>query len=484
MSCRVKNLVIYAASIKCEEVVSVQKISGQSSHSTSTSKNFRKHSLTTKSKRWLWRGIVLSGVAVLSATAGALLALSLSTKPLMHSKLSREEQAVFGQGDRFSQTGLRMTELTRPVNILVLGAKVLTTDINNPPPEDKNLRYQALVNSFQGLTDTMLLLRFDPTTKKLTALSIPRDTRTFVEGRGVTKINEANAVGGAPLSAKTTSELLNKVQIDRYIRINVQGVQQLVDALGGVTVYVPKDMKYQDDSQHLYINLKAGKQHLDGNKALQLLRFRHDANGDIGRIQRQQMLMRALMEQTLSPATLGRAPEILSVIQSHIDTNLSMEELMALASFGVQTNRSNVEMLMLPGHFSEARQYKTSYWLPDKERIVSMMAQHFDVSTPGISTTSDPAGVRVAIANSTGSDEAALQLVKNLKAAGYRNVYISSSWPEPLDTTHIVAQQGDTNSAQSIRSLLNLGEVRVESTGNLNSDVTIQLGKDWLQKSE
>jgi len=86
------------------------------------------------------------------------------------------------------------------------------------------------------------------------------------------------------------------------------------DALGGVTVYVPKDMKYQD-SQHLYINLKAGKHHLNGNQALQLLRFRYDENGDIGRIQRQQILMRALMEQALNPATLSRLPKILSVIQ-------------------------------------------------------------------------------------------------------------------------------------------------------------------------
>lgn len=463
----------------------MQKVSGQNPHPPSTSKNFRKHSLPNKSKRWLWRAVVLTSVALVSASAGALLAVSLSTKPLMQSQLSPEEQAIFGgSGDRISRTGLRLTELTRPVNILVMGVKVLTTDLNTPAAQVKQQGYQALVNSFTGLTDTMLLLRFDPTTNKLTALSIPRDTRTEVEGRGITKINTANVVGGPALSAKTTSKLLNGVPIDRYIRINVQGVEKLIDALGGVSVYVPKDMKYQDDSQHLYINLKAGKQHLDGKKTLQLLRFRHDESGDIGRIQRQQMVMRSLAEQTLSPATLGRVPQILSVVQSHIDTNLSMEELMALASFGVQTNRSNVQMLMLPGRFSEPRRYKTSYWLPDQERISTMMAQHFDVFTPGVTSNTDPANVKVAIANSTGDDAAVRSLIKNLTTAGYRNVYISKSWAEPLDTTHIVAQQGDTNSAESIHNILNLGEVRVESTGNLNSDVTIVIGKDWLQKSD
>lgn len=463
----------------------MQKISAQNSHPTGVSKTVKKNSTAIKSGRWLWFWVAMTGVAVLSATAGALFAVTLSTKPLMQSKLSPEELAIFGgQGDRFSQTSFRLTELTRPVNILVLGVKVLTTDINTPAAEVKNQGYQALVNSFSGLTDTMLLLRFDPATKKLVALSIPRDTRTPVEGLGFTKINAANVQGGPALSAKVTSELLDGVPIDRYIRINVQGVEKLIDALGGVTVYVPKDMKYQDDSQHLYINLKAGKQHLNGNQALQLLRYRHDENGDIGRIQRQQMLMRALMEQSLSPATLARVPQILSVIQTHIDTNLSMEELMALASFGVQTNRSNVQMLMLPGRFSEAGKYKTSYWLPDSDRIAAMMAQHFELPVFNSQTaTTDPTNIRVAIANSTGSDRAVQKLVKTLLRAGYRNVYLSKSWPEPLDVTHIVAQQGDTNSAEGIRNILNLGEVRVESTGNLSSDITIQLGRDWLEQN-
>ncbi len=93
-----------------------------------------------------------------------------------------------------------------------------------------------------------------------------------------------------------------------------------------VTVYVPKDMKYQDFSQHLYIDLKKGEQHLNGEKFLQFARFRYDANGDIGRIQRQQQLMRSLVEQTLKPATLLKIPDIIEVIRNNIDTNLSLED--------------------------------------------------------------------------------------------------------------------------------------------------------------
>lgn len=402
----------------------------------------------------------------------------------MQAALSPEQEAMFGHGSSISRTGLRLSELTRPVNILVLGVKVLSTDLKNPPPETKNLKYQATVNSFDGLSDTMLLLRFDPGTKKVALLSIPRDTRTEVDGHGITKINEANLDGGPALAAQTVSELLNGVAVDRYIRINVQGVEKLLDALGGVTVYVPKDMKYQDDSQHLYINLKAGKHHLSGSQALQFLRYRHDEYGDIGRIQRQQVFMRALMEQALSPATVGRVPEIMNVIQSHIDTNLSIEELMALVGFGVQTSRSNMQMLMVPGRFSEPQEYKASYWLPDEDRIGTMMAQHFDVPLSGSQAVVDPASLRVAIQDSTGSDRAVQALVKSLQESGYRNVYIAQRWSEPLDVSNIVAQRGDNDSAEAIKGALGFGEVRVESTGNLDSDITIQLGKDWLQRGE
>lgn len=459
-----------------------QNIPNQNSTSEQDDQNTAKKSVAAPRGNWLWLGLGLTGVAMLSATAGALLAVSLASTPLMQSKLSAEDAAIFSHGERISTSkSMRMPQLTRPVNILVLGTKVLTSDVEERPRED--LGYHALVNSLEGLSDTMLLVRFNPQTKKLAVLSIPRDTRTFVEGAGVTKINEANYYGGPALSAKATSELLGGVPIDRYVRVNVQAVEKLVDALGGVTVYVPQDMKYQDDSQHLYINLKAGKQKLNGEQALQFLRFRYDGLGDIGRIQRQQMLMRALMEQTLNPATLVRMPKILSVIQEHIDTNLTIEELVALVGFASQTQRSNVEMLMVPGDFSDPKQYEASYWLPNYSAIDKMVAQYFDADGDFEFEATEPNYVRLAIQDSTNNEKAVDGLLDNLNEAGYRNVYVSQPWSEPLEVTRIVAQYGDVETAKVLRDALGFGEVRVESTGTLRSDVTIILGKDWLDRA-
>jgi polyisoprenyl-teichoic acid--peptidoglycan teichoic acid transferase len=435
----------------------------------------------TPKKRPNWLIFCLTGIALVSAGAGALLAVSLSSTPLMQRKFSFAEASIFNRGGSMaSRSSMKLPTLTRPVNILVMGTKVLTTDVKEVPKELQGKNYHALVNSFEGLTDTMLLLRFDPADKKLSVLSIPRDTRAEIPGHGVQKINEANADGGPALSARSVSDLLGGVGIDRYVILNVQGVEALVEALGGVNIHVPKDMKYQDDSQHLYINLKAGRQHLNGTQVLQLLRFRYDEYGDIGRIQRQQMVMRSLMEQALNPATITRLPQILSVIQTHLDTNLAVEELVALVGFGSQVNRSNTQMLMVPGEFSHPGEFEASYWLPNATRIKDVMARHFDFGDLP-KENDDPNGVRVTIQDSTKQPALAQNILNNLRQAGFNDTGLGQPWNESLSVTRIVAQQGDSASAERIRKSLGFGEVRLENTGDIESDVTIQLGRDALR---
>jgi polyisoprenyl-teichoic acid--peptidoglycan teichoic acid transferase len=479
--------------------------------------------LVLPQRRTRW-GIVIAsllGVGILSATAGAFLAVSLTSTPLMQRKFSAKDAAIFAKSEPILASGnLNLPELTRPVNILVLGTKVLTSDLKTPQPDAPKLGYHALVNSFDGMTDTMLLLRFEPATRRLMVLSIPRDTRVDIPDKGMEKINAANYYGGPALAARTTSELLGGVGIDRYITLNVQGVEALVDALGGVKVHVPKDMKYQDDSQHLYINLKAGTQKMNGAQALQLLRFRYDENGDIGRIQRQQMVIRSLMEQTLNPTTVARLPKIISVIQSYVDTNLSVEELVALVGYGAKVNRANTQMLMVPGDFSNPSDYHASYWLPDHQRIPAMMSRYFGFGSPETAVL-PPDVLRVVVQDSTqpapkkpapsdgnkaankgdvkGSAKAeksspsdkseaiasnsplAVAAADKIKAAGYPNTTVEDPYSEPLKVTRIVAQQGDLESAQAVQRALGFGEVRIDATGKLRSDVTIQLGLDATQ---
>ncbi len=327
----------------------------------------------TKSSRGFWGK--MATLAIVSAIAGGSFGFFLTGKPFLQANLKPEEANFF---DDNAIDGGQFLQLNRPVNILVMGMSVLPPDTQNAPEDTKDLGYLPQVNSFDGLSDVMLLIRFDPKSKQLNMLSIPRDTRTEIEGYGLRKINAANRLGGAYLSAKSVRNLLG-VDINGYVRINVLGVGKLIDALGGVTVNVPKDLKYQDDSQHLYINLKAGEQHLNGDEALQLLRFRHDSQADIGRIQRQQMVMQALIEQSLNPATLLRSPIILGTIKENIDTNLTLDSLLTLVNFGIRIDRSNIQMLTLPGRVSSSQEFEASYWLPDEEEMKVIMARYFDV---------------------------------------------------------------------------------------------------------
>lgn len=463
--------------------MAIQRTSTEGNNSISTVNLHEQKPASGKPGRWLWFWLGMSGVAMISATAGALLAVSLTSQPLMQANLSASEAAVFGQG-KISGEGFRFSELTRPVNILVMGMSILPQDTQNAPESFKELGYFPQVNAFDGLADVMLLIRFDPETKKMTMLSIPRDTRIDLKGRGKIKINSTNVHGGPALTAKSASELLGDVAIDRYVRINVLGVAKLIDALGGVDVYVPQDMKYHDHSQHLYIDLKKGQQHLDGEKALQLLRFRHDENGDIGRIQRQQIVIRALIDQVLNPGILTQVPQVLNVVKENIDTNLNVEEILALAGFGARTNRSNLQMLMVPGRFSQPGEFDASYWVPYRNQIRRMMTQHFDLPTDNQVATREvnSRSLRVAIQNATGEDDANFQpLVNQLIRSGYRNVYIAKRIGKALEETRVIAQQGDQESAESMRSVLGFGEVRVESTGSIGSDISIQVGQDWLK---
>ncbi len=439
----------------------------------------RRKKKKSRSPNWFIMGLSLSAIAMLSATVGALFAVGLSSRPLQVKPPTPEQKATFNSQKAVSDSHpLQMPQLTRPVNVLVLGTKV-----------PNNQKANSVVNPFKGNSDAILLLRFDPRKNRLAVLSIPRDTKVNLARHGTQKINATNRFGGASYSAEVISDLLGGIEIDRYVRVNIKGVEQLIDALGGVEMYVPKDMHYEDASQDLAIHLEQGQQTLDGETAIEFLRFRQDQYGDIGRVQRQQMFLRALQQQALSSSTLGKLPNIISVVKSNVDTNLSVEEMLALAGFASEREQQNVEMLMLPGEFydvvNRGEQKEISYWLPHERQIQTMMAQHFGVDNNYAYRNRNQQvspNIRIAIQNSTDHSAAVRSVTQQLQEEGFHNVYKGSPWPKPLETTRIIAQTGNVEAAEAVAEALGVGEVRVESTGELNSVVSIQLGQDWLEQ--
>lgn len=425
--------------------------------------------LRRRGSSWLWLTL-FTVLGLGSAAVGAALALFLQGSPLQQRWLSQEEAKTFF-GEPLAKVFWGVPQLSRPVNLLFMGIKVLSLD-----PE---AGYQKRVNDFDGLTDTMILARFDPTTDTVTAISLPRDTQVLIKNDPYSKLNEANSKGGPALAAETVATLMGGVPIDRYVRVNPMGVEALVDALGGITINVPKDLKYQDDSQHLYINLKAGVQKLNGKQALHFLLFRQDGLGDIGRIQRQQIFMRAFQEQALTPQNITRLPQIFGVVKQYVDTNLTGEELLALASFAQKTSREKFQMILLPGQFGGAGRL-SSYWIPDPTRIQRVAVQHFGLTNPDVSPRElNLAQIEVVLQNTTGERDAVTALTEHLLQAGYQRLYREVPWHETLNQTVVIAQQGNVQAAQAVQAALGFGEIRVDSTGILNSDVTVRIGRDW-----
>ncbi len=194
--------------------------------------------------------------------------------------------------------------------------------------------------------------------------------------------------------------------------------------------------------------------------------------------------MRALVEQALNPKTILRLPEILGVVRSHLDTNLSTNELIALSGFAAQKDRSDVKMVMLPGNFNQPGEGELSYWLPSRNKIKNVMVKHFAVKVEDEEQTTyeefNPRRLKIAVQTREENRENAQELVNYLILNDYRSAYlVLNSNSQSLSKTKIIAQQGDNFSAARLRSELGVGEVIVESTGVLNSDITIQVGRDW-----
>lgn len=410
----------------------------------------------------LYQGFIWGGCFTITATISSFLGITIGLKtPIDFNPFINKVDAIkkFGINAFFTQ------QLTQPVNILVMGIDGVTDDNGNSE------------NRFSSRSDTMLLVRFQPEDNSLKLLSIPRDSRVrFPNGR-YDKINSANAIGGVPFVKEVIQDNFEGITIDKYIRVTTNAFKDLVDLIGGVEVYVPMDMKYTDKTQGLYIDLKEGKQTLNGDEAEQFSRFRHDSLGDIGRVQRQQMLLKALRKKLQSPQGLFKIPQAIHLLQNEIDTDLTSAEIYNLAAFGLSVDKENVRMVMLPGRASNPREYRLSYWLisdDDKSKVI----QEYLNSDASVNDIRSSQQLRISIQNTTSNGELARKLASYLEENGYSNIYISRNSSYPTAVTQIIAQKGDTRSAQKIKSILNFGELESSSIGDIDSDITIRVGND------
>lgn len=179
-------------------------------------------------------------------------------------------------------------------------------------------------------TDTIILCKFNYETGEISMLSIPRDTRTHIRGRrNQEKVNHAYAYGGHKLTMETVSDLLG-VDLEYYVTVDYEAVKEIVNAIGGVEIDVPRRMYYQDlsDSPPLVIDIQPGLQKLNGDKSIQYLRFRSYPEGDIGRVEAQQVFMMEFIKQTLQPRNITKIPKMINTYFDYVDTNIPITSML------------------------------------------------------------------------------------------------------------------------------------------------------------
>lgn len=215
-----------------------------------------------------------------------------------------------------------------------------------------------------GRTDSIIVAHVSTAENRLSLLSIPRDTRVNIPKHGMNKINAANVYGGPTLTARVVSDLIG-MPVQYYALTNWEGFKDMVDTLGGITIDVEKRMSYYDrsDGPEYIIDLQPGVQRLDGRKALQYVRYRKDALGDISRTERQLKFLTALAHEIMQPGTIIKLPKLIPQVNNCLDTNLASRQLTALAWTAKKLDQLATITQTLPGCFSE--QGGISYWTVD-----------------------------------------------------------------------------------------------------------------------
>lgn len=227
-------------------------------------------------------------------------------------------------------------------------------------------------------TDTIMLVAFDDANKKMSIMSIPRDTITNTN-RANKKINAAYVTHGKRIEALCEEvESVCGVYPDKYALVSVDGFVDLIDAIGGVEVDVPIDMVYNDPTQNLKINIKKGLQTLDGYDSMGFMRYRATyAEGDLGRIKMQHTFVDAVIKKLLTPATFARIPELAEIILDNVETDLTLGNEIWLGKHILTMNlEEDVLMTMLPG---SPRMYEgLSYYFPNEEETLEIINENFN----------------------------------------------------------------------------------------------------------
>lgn len=259
-----------------------------------------------------------------------------------------------GETEQPAGTASEQTEETSTFNILLLGC-----DISGLRP------------------DSIMVVHVDGADKQVSMLSLPRDSKMFFEGRSV-KFNTLLALTNDEGKVRAVENLIG-VDIDYYIKMKVGVFADIVDALGGLEYTVEEDMRYNDPSQDLYINLKAGQQILSGEECEQYCRYRRYVMGDLTRTKNQQRLLKELIVQKMKLQYVVKIPAVYNIIKENTSTDITPADMAAYLPLARLLAQGEVEIMSFdcPGEYNDMKKEGVSFYQIDHKALNNLCQNHF-----------------------------------------------------------------------------------------------------------
>ena len=362
------------------------------------------------------------------------------------------------------------------------------------------------------LTDTIMIASYNPNTQKANLLSIPRDTFTGKNPKKAVasqKINSLYNINKTPDKTLAAVNELTGLDIKYYVVVKTEALIKLVDAIGGVKFNVPMRMKYTDTSQNLVIDLEEGEQLIDGNKAEQLLRFRHNdyqkgvgmtsypseyGDNDFGRMRTQRDFIIATLKQTLKPSNIFKIGQILEIANENVDTNLELSFVKDYIPYAVELDTENITSATLPGTTPDVSTTNgVSVFVADKKASKELIQSMFyaditeenedntisnnttSISTTTIQTAED---ISIELLNGSGDNSKIEKAKKLLEEAGY-NVKKTGKTSSIAQTIITNKKDVTDENLKNIKQVLGKGNISTNKSSTSLVDVTIIIGKDF-----
>lgn len=359
--------------------------------------------------------------------------------------------------------------------------------------------YCLLLGQSENLTDTIILASYDPKTQEASMLSIPRDTFIGEDKDSASAWDKINSVyqTGAENTLKEVTELTG-IDVQYYLKVDTEALKVLVDEIGGVYFNVPIDMKYDAYSQDLHINLKAGYQLLDGDKAEQVLRFRHNNDGstypdeyggeDLGRMKTQRDFLTEVLKQTTEKMDINKVFAFMDIAEKYVETNLDFDAVKDYVPYIFDFNIDNLKTATLPGIPEYAN--GVAIFAPDEDEAKEVVNRLFhgisneegantiDGNTVLDSDVADNETIKIEVLNGTSDSTNLSEVVADLEAEGFQVVQTGNT-SSTSNTTVIDRNNISESSLNKIKEILDVDNITTGDEGE-TADVTIIIGSDYV----